>query len=143
MRDITFNGAYPVARFSSVSALGFDETQAAFQRLVREHEILSMYNSRCLAKLYAPLRKWRSAKHPEYWPGQAKSQFTLIFTVLNGDIEIGMRRKFNVRHQVVAVPAGVPRPRHPEREPGIIEIDQDHLNPSCWRKPAPKPGLMN
>lgn len=136
MRDLTFNGAYPVARFSSVSARGFDETRAAFQRLVREHEILSLGDNRCRAEIsYAPLRKMAVSSVSLDTGVKASAHegqdSALIFTLLNGEIEIGMRgRRFNVRkNRVVVVPAGVPFSLD---IPGgnqsiILEIDQDHL----------------
>ena len=58
MKNLTFDGEYPVARFSNVRAHGIDETCNAFTRLVREHEILSFGTRRCVAEIhYAPLQK--------------------------------------------------------------------------------------
>ena len=136
MRDITFNGTYPVARFSSVSARGIDETRAAFRRLVREHEILSFGDNRCHAEIsYAPLSNMAVSSVSLSTGITARAyeaqDSTLIFTLLDGEIEITMGGgRFNVRkNRIVIVPAGVPFSLDiPRRNRSIIvEIDQDHL----------------
>ena len=136
MRDITFNGQYPVARFSSIRAHGIDETRAAFRRLVREHDILTYGKRRCLAEIaYAPLSKLAvsSVRLDTGITARASEaqDSTLIFTLLDGDIEIGMGgSRFNVReNRIVVVPAGVPFSLViPDGNRSmILEIDHDHL----------------
>lgn len=137
MRDITCNGSYPVARFSAVRAHGIDETRAAFRRLIREHEILSFGDNRCFAEIsYAPLRNIAVSSVSLDTRITARvceaQDSTLVFTLLDGEIEIGMRgRRFNVRrNRIVVVPAGVPFSLDiPDRNRSIVlEFDQDHLS---------------
>jgi AraC-like DNA-binding protein/mannose-6-phosphate isomerase-like protein (cupin superfamily) len=137
MKDLTFNGAYPVARFSNVRAHGIDETCDAFKRLVREHEILTYGSHRCLAEIhYAPLQKMAVSSvslNTEITARvQAVKDSSLIFTLLDGEVGIAIDgRKFNVReNKIVVVPAGVPFSLDiPDKNQSVIlEIDQGHLN---------------
>lgn len=137
MKNLTFNGEYPVARFSNVRARGIDATRNAFTRLVREHEILSFGSRRCLAEIhYAPLQKMAlssvSLNTQITARVRAVRDSSLIFTLLEGEIEIGMDgRKFDVReNSVVVVPAGVPFSLDipDENRSVILEMDQGHLD---------------
>jgi len=120
-----------------VRARGIDETYDAFTRLVREHEILTCGNRRCLAEIhYAPLQKMAvssvSLNTEMTARVDAVRDSSLIFTLLEGEIEIAMAgRTFNVRENgIVVVPAGVPfRLDIPDENRSVIlEIDQDYLN---------------
>ncbi len=143
MKDLTFNGEYPVARFSNVRAHGIDETYDAFTRLVREHEILTFGSHRCLAEIhYAPLQRMAvssvSLNTEMTARVHAVRNSSLIFTLLEGEVEIAMGgRKFNVReNEIVVVPAGVPFDLDipDENQSVILEIDQEHLNSFTFKE---------
>ena len=56
MRDLTRNGEFQLASFSSLQLSSIDETQALISRLIRPHDMLSHGTARSPTELhYAPL----------------------------------------------------------------------------------------
>lgn len=58
MKDLTFNGEFPVACFSSLQLSDIDEIYEQFNRIIRKHDVLTYEVTGSLSELhYAPLSK--------------------------------------------------------------------------------------
>ncbi|HLF31700.1 MAG TPA: helix-turn-helix transcriptional regulator [Xanthomonadales bacterium] len=109
MKDLTCNGEFQLARFSSVQSKNIDETQAQLSRLIRQHDMLSHGEVQAPTELhYAPLLRMavscvRLGTAMKVAAQPVNDSF-LIFTAMDNPFEMVIgKQHINVTYEKVAI----------------------------------------